>query len=460
MTKTPIPAAAQGQTLAVRVPPFDRVRLGSGATLLLMARRGIPLIGFQALVRGGAVADLPERPGMASLLAELLEKGAGSRDMYEFADAVAAVGGHLSAGAGREAMAISGEFLARDQALMIELLADLLRRPHLEAAELAKIRDRQIDLIRADKDGDYDSLLPIYGAAALFREHPYGWPIDGSEHSLERMTHDDVMRYYREQIGGDRLILAVAGDFDSAALRDRLAAAFGDFAPAPAPAPRLDAMPRVRGRRVLLVDAPTSVQTYFLIGNVGVARTHPDRAAIDVVNTLLGGRFTSLLNSELRVRSGLTYGARSQLLRRTQPGAWQMVSFTRTEATGEAVDLALEVYGRFKAGAFDDALLESGKRYVAGQFPMELQTATQWARQLAELEFYGLDASDVEGYGPAVAAVTREDAARVAADVFPPADDLVLVFIGAADQIRDVVANYGPVTEMSITDPVFSPPAG
>ncbi|HEY8519485.1 MAG TPA: pitrilysin family protein [Gammaproteobacteria bacterium] len=449
--------AADGDAPVVRVPPFERAVLDNGVTLLLMERREIPLVAFQALVRSGAIADPPGKAGTASLLAGLLEKGAGPRDAYEFADTVASVGGVLSAGAGLETITVSGEFLARDQALMIELLADLLQRPHLDAAELEKLRARQIDLIRAAKDGDLASLLPIYGAGAIFAEHPYGRPVDGSERSLASLTHDDVTAFYAEHFGGDRLILAVVGDFDAADMRRRLEQAFDGWRRAPSPAPAAPEPRKASGRRVLLVDAPASVQTYFLIGNVGVARTHPERAAIDVVNTLLGGRFTSLLNSELRVRSGLTYGARSQLVRPTRPGAWQIVSYTRTEATAQAIDLALDVYARFKAGAIDAALLESGKRYVLGQYPGQLETAPQWARQLAELELFGLDRQYVEGYGPALAAVTFEDAQRVARTIYPAPEDLVLVLIGAAREIRATAARYGPVTEMSITDPAFSP---
>ena len=208
---------------------------------------------------------------------------------------------------------------------------------------------------------------------------------------------------------------------------------------------------------MLLVDAPSSVQTYFLIGNVGVSRKYPERATLDVVNTLFGGRFTSMLNSELRIRTGLTYGARSQLVRPTQPGAWQMSSFTRTEATEQAVDLALEVYAKLKGDALDPTMLESGIAYVSGQFPTQLETATQWAGQLALLEFYGLDRNYVEGYGPALAAVTLDGAARVTAEVYPRSEDLVFVFIGDASAIRDVVKKYGPVTEMKLSDPEFAP---
>jgi predicted Zn-dependent peptidase len=450
-------AVAEPQSIRVAVPPLERVVLDNGLTLLLMEQREIPLIGFQALLRGGALADPQGKEGAASLLALLLEKGAGGRDAFAFADAIAAVGGNWSTTAGLEAISVSGDFLARDQALMVELLADLLQRPRLEPAELETLRDREIELIRAAKDADLSGLLPIYGAAAIFDEHPYARPVGGSEQSLDGLTHDDIVDYYTRHVGADRLILAITGDFDSGALRRQITEAFGAWGRARAPVPVVEAPAHVTGRKVLLVDAPSSVQTYFLIGNVGVARKYPERATLDVINTLFGGRFTSMLNSELRVRAGLTYGVRSQLARPTQPGAWQIASYTRTDATEQAVDLALDVFAKLKGGAIDAVALASGKAYVIGQFPMQLETAAQWAGQLAQLEFYGLDRSYIEDYGPALAAVTLAGAARVTADVYPPQDDLVFVFIGDAAGIRDAIVKYGPTREMKLSDPVFAP---
>jgi predicted Zn-dependent peptidase len=457
MSAATVSAAADTAPLRVVVPPFERVVLDNGLTLLLMERREIPLIAFQALLRGGALADAEGNGGTASLLASLLEKGAGDRDAFEFADAIAGVGGNWSTAAGLEAITVAGDFLARDQALMIELLADSLQRPRLDAAEFENLREREIELIRATKDADLPGVLPIYGVAAIFGEHVYARSIGGSERSLESLTHEEAVDYYKRHFGADRLILAVAGDFDSATLRGQVTAAFGGWARASTPAPAAPAATRATGRRVLLVDAPSSVQTYFLVGNVGVSRKYPDRATLDVVNTLFGGRFTSMLNSELRIRTGLTYGARSQLTRPTQPGAWQMASFTRTEATEQAVDLALEVYAKLKSEPLDPTMLESGIAYVSGQFPTQLETAMQWAGQLAQLDFYGLDRNYIEGYGPALAAVTSESAARVISGVYPSTDDLVFVFIGDAAAIRDVVKKYGRVTEMKLSDSVFAP---
>lgn len=450
----------QAAAPTLQVPKFERVKLDNGATLLLMERHDVPMVTFTAMMRGGASADPPGRSGTASLLAELLEKGAGKRDALGFAQTIASVGGSIETSADTESIVVSGSFLSRDQALMIELLSDLLLRPKLDAAQFETLRARQIEFLRAAKDSDLQSLVPVYGAASLFGEqHPYGRSVDGSEASLGAASHTAVTEYYRQQFGGDRLILAVAGDFRTAAMKQALTRAFSAWRRAAQPLPQVAQPAKVSGRRVLLVDAPESVQSYFWAGSIAVSRSDPRRAPLDVVNTVFGGRFTSMLNTELRVRSGLTYGARSGFRKFAGSGSWQISSFTRTETTIEAIDLALTVLDRLQQGdAVDAAMLASGKAYVLGQFPLGFETAAQWSYQLATLELYGLDRRYIEGYGPALQAVTLGDANQVVEQVLPKSGEVVLVVIGKAQAIRKDLGKYGPVTEMRLSDPAFAPP--
>lgn len=444
---------AQGFTL----PDVHHVELENGAVFILHEKRDVPLVGLQAIVRGGAVTDPAGKAGLASLLAGLLEKGAGGRDAATFAETIAAVGGSLSASADLESITISGEFLARDSDLMVELLVDMLQRPALSAAEMKKLRDRQINLIRAAKDSDLRALTPVYGAAFLFGEHPYGTPVDGSEASLADISHADVRAYYRDYVGPNRLVIALAGDFDAAEMIDKLTRAFAGWRAAAAPLPAIEAPVVQEGRRVLLVDKPGATQTYFWIGNVGVSITYPQRAELDIANTLFGGRFTSLLVDELRTKAGLTYGAYSALLRPAQAGAVAIVSFTKTETTTVAMDLALSLLSRIREQGFADDMIRSGKNYILGQFPPRLETAAQLAGQFAQLEALGLDASFVNDYGAAVAAAGSEEIQSVITDVYPHPDNLVFAIIGDAALIRDDIAKYGPITEIAITAPRFRP---
>ncbi len=281
----------------------------------------------------------------------------------------------------------------------------------------------------------------------------------GDETTLAGITHDDVVGFYRQQFGGDRLILAVAGDFDADALQAELAAALGDWRAAAAPLSAVPAPAPAAGGRVLLVDKPGATQTYFWIGNTGVARDYPGRVGLDLVNTLFGGRFTSMLNSALRIESGLTYGASSQLVRPTEAGTVAIRSYTRTDATSEAIDMAVNLLGRLHDTGIAPDMLESGRNYLLGQFPTSLETGGQIAAQFAELEFYGLDRRDVDAYADELAAVTVDSVRPVIDAVFPARGDLVYVLLGDADAIRDEVASYGTVTELPISAPYFRAPA-
>jgi zinc protease len=447
-------AFAQGVTL----PAFHRFELDNGTVLLLSEKPEVPMIAVTAILRGGAVTDPVGHEGLANLLASLLEKGAGDRDAAEFAEAVDASGGTLTSRAELETITISGDFLARDAALMVELLADMLMRPNLDEAELEKLRERSINFLRAAKDSNLNAVLPIYGHAFLFGEHPYGNSVSGSETTLAEISHDDVLDFYGRQLGGDRLTIAVAGDFDLAVMSTWLRDAFGDWRPAADTLPEVAAAGRYAGRRVLLIDKPGATQTYFWLGNVGVARDFEQRAALDIANTLFGGRFTSMLNTELRVNSGLTYGARSQLVRASKPGSVAITSFTPTETTVEAIDMALGVLDGLHRGGVDEEMLVSAQNFILGQYPTSLETAAQIGNQLATLDAFGLDVSYVDDYGAALMSADTGQVAAVIDAVYPTPEDLVFVLLGDAALIRDQVGKYGPLVEMPITAPHFRPP--
>lgn len=448
--------AGLAQAAGVSLPDYDALTLDNGTKVLLLRKPDVPMVAARVLVRGGALADAAGKEGSASLLSDLLGKGAGTRDALAFANASESVGGEISFAADREAVWVSADFLSRDADLMIELLADALQRPTLAKAEFEKLRTRSIQSMAAAKDGDPRGLVDTYGNAWLFRGHPYGRPVSGDENTLAALTLEDLAAYYRDQMGGDRTTIAIAGDFDPAAMRGKVERAFGGWRKAEGALPVVEPKLRENTRRVLLVDKPGATQTYFWAGNVGPTISDPAREAQDLVQTVFGGRFTSMLNTELRIKSGLSYGARASLDRLAQPGAASFVSFTRTDATGQALDLAFATLARLHGQTLDAETLISAKRYVLGQYAPDFETAAQLAGVIARLDLYGLPRDYVDGYG---ARIEAADAAAVAAarSAFAPADATVLVAIGDASKIRDAVAKYGPVTEMKLADKGFAP---
>ncbi|NNF39954.1 MAG: insulinase family protein [Woeseiaceae bacterium] len=439
----------------IELPEYERVELPNGTILLLSEKHDVPLIGLRADIRGGAVADPDDRGGLASLFAGLLEYGASDRDAAAFAEAVASVGGELSVSGGLESITISANFVSRDVELMLELVTDMLQRPALTEEEFTKLRDRSVNLIKAAKGSNPGNLLPSYGRAFLFDAHPYGNPIDGSETSLAEITHEEMLSYYEDHVGGDRLIVAVVGDFNAVAMKQRLTAILGNWRAA---AIELDATPAPEkrpGRRILLIDKPGATQANFWIGNVGVGIDYERRAELDIANTVFGGRFTSMLNNALRIESGLTYGAWSILQQLAAGGFVAISTFSETETTTEAIDMSLDLLESLRDSGIDNPMITSARNYIMGQFPPRLETASQLASQLARLELFGLDADYVNGYVAALEAAAAEGIADTINEVYPSADDVAFVVIGDAAQLREPLAEYAPVTEMSIDAPRF-----
>lgn len=452
-----LPVAAALAAGEVKLPAYKSSTLPNGAVVALVEKRDTPLVAMNVTVRGGGLGDPADKDGTASLYTDLIQKGAGNRTAAQFAEAIENVGGSLSAGAGTESVGVNASFMSRDVDLMLELMADALQRPKLDPAEFEKARRLAVQSIVAAKDSDPRALMSSYGDAWLFRGHPYGRSVGGSEASLAAVKLDDIKRYYADQVGGDRLIITLVGDFDAATMLQKLERSFGTWRKAGAALPIVPMPARVTGRPVLLVDKPGATQTYFWLGNVGASRTDPARTAQSVVNTVFGGRFTSMLNTELRIKSGLTYGASASFNRPTQPGSFHIASYTETSKTTQAIDMTLDTLARLHKDGLDADQLKSSQSYMLGQFPPSIETNGQIAARLADMSFYGLGPEDVNEFAQRV---TRVDAATVRSTIeqaFPQPDNLAIVLIGDAAKIRDAVHRYGPVTEMKITDPRYTP---
>ncbi|HWW22132.1 MAG TPA: pitrilysin family protein [Steroidobacteraceae bacterium] len=439
----------------MKVPAHQGCTLPNGVKLILIPRHDVPLIAMEAVVRGGASLDQPALAGVASLTAELLTRGAGERDAFAFAESVEDVGGSFEAEAHSEAVLLHGQFLARDRDRMLGLLADALQRPHLAPDEFDTLRARRIEFIRAAKDSEPQSLIGAYGRSMLFAQHAYGAPIGGSELTLAAVQRQHLLGFYRQQFGADRLTLVLAGDFEPEPMKQELAARFEHWQRASEPLKPLDASLRVHGRRVLLIDAPGSTQTYFWIGNVGVARSYAARAALDVTNTAFGGSFGSMLVQALRVKSGLTYSVSSGFRRGSVPGEFAISSFTQTESTASALSIALQTLSALKRDGISAQGLNSARNYILGQYPLAFETAADWAGALAELDLYRLPDRYIDTYCDELAQVDLERSRQVIETAFPGAEDVDIVLIGDADCIRTGAAQFGPVTEKPLEAPDF-----
>jgi zinc protease len=449
-----IPLATTAQKL--QIPPHEKVVLKNGLTVLLLEKRGVPMIDIAGIVKAGALADSVGQEGLASTTAGLLRKGTKTRTAQQFASDIDFIGGNFDAEAGADYSSISAEFLRKDTVKGLELVADALLHPTFPQAEVDKMLAQSIDGVKAAKDSAGQVVFEYY-TGYLYDGQEYGRPAGGDEASLARIKRDAIVKFYDSYYTPGNLILAVAGDFDAADMKTKLEQAFGGWAGKTAPAIKVSTVAAVKGKKLLLIDKSDLPQTFFAIGNVGIAETDPDRLAIRVVNTAFGSRFTSMLNEALRVESGLTYGATSFFDPHKEPGPFVIFSYTKNETTTQAIDMALDVLKKLHADGVTAEQLASAKSFIKGQFPPTIETSAQLARVIASHEFYGLDDSEVNDLEARLDAVTPEIARKVIAKYFPQ-DDLVFVLIGKAAEIGPAVKKYAAKEDTrSITAPGYWP---
>ncbi|MBT1445242.1 insulinase family protein [Shewanella sp. JM162201] len=438
---------------AFQLPAYETLTLDNGLTLYLMQQKEVPLITVNAVVRAGAVND--QLPGISAMTAESLLLGAGGKSKRAIEDKVDFLGASLNVKAGKEGSYVSSKFMAKDTEQMLPLFADVLRRPDFDAAEFAKLKQREIGGLIQAKDSPR-AVVGNYFAELVYGDHPYGNASGGNSDSIAALELSQVKGFYREFYQPGNTAIAVVGDFDVAEMKSKLSAAFADWQnhAKPQTVELKQALPAPTKARVLLVDKPDATETTFVIGGVGVTNNNPDAVGLTVVNTILGGRFTSWLNDELRVNAGLTYGARSGFVSFSESGLFQMSTFTKTETTEAAIDLALKTYGRLWQQGIDQATLDSAKAYVKGQFPPDFETSGQLAGLLTDMYLNGFDNSYINDFEKKVDSLTLAESQRLVNTYFPK-DGLQFVLIGNAAKIAPLAAKYGEVTQISIKDVGF-----
>jgi zinc protease len=440
----------------IQLPPHEKFVMKNGLTVLLLEKRGVPMVNVAGIVKAGAVADPAGQEGLASVTAGLLRKGTKTRNAQQFASDIDFIGGSFEADASADYSTISAEFLTKDLAQGLQLVSDAVVHPTFPQEEVDKVLSQAVDGVKAAKDSAGQVVFEYY-VDYLYDGKQYGRPSSGDEVSLRKIKRDAVVKFYETYYTPENTILAIAGDFDAAQMKQKLEEAFGGWQAMAAPPVKVDAMGAVKSKRLLLVDKPDLTQTFFAFGNVGISATDPDRVAIRLINSTFGEQFTSMLNEALRVDSGLTYGAVSFFEPRKLLGPFVVYSYTKNETTTQAIDMALDVLKKLHSDGLTAQQLAAARSYVKGQFPPTIETSAQLARLIASHEFYGLDDSEVNDLEARLDAVTPEIAKKVIAKHYPQ-DDLVFVLIGKAAEIGPAVKKYAPKEDTrEITAPGFWP---
>lgn len=442
-------APPPGPPRPYRFPHVTRVTLANGLRVLVAENHSAPLVAMRTLIRSGADQDQPELAGLASLTSDLLDEGAGDRDAIQLAEAVGLLGATLGTGSDWDAAYISLDVLNRNTEASAAILADVSFRAKLppDGFERAK-SERFTELIQQK-----DEPAVIAGkrfASLLYGTGVYGNSVTGTTETVSRITLEDVQRFYRGHFIPNNSSVVVAGDIGAAEAVSIVERAFGSWKKGAEP-PRPAVTPRpVESSRIYIIDRPHAVQSEIRVGHIGVPRSSEDYFPIGVMNALLGGVFNSRINMNLRERHGYTYGARSAFAFRRQAGPFVVSAPVRNEVTRQSVEEVLAELRRIRTGDVEQAELDDVKNYLMGVFPATVQTSSDVASRLVDMELYGLPEDYFDRYREKIAAINREEIERVAKKYIDP-DRALIVIVGSAKDIREPLGHLGmPIHEIDM----------
>jgi predicted Zn-dependent peptidase len=415
--------------LALAVPvPADaaaprREQLDNGFTVLVRENPLAPVVAVSLMAKMGTRWESEERAGISNFVHAVMVKGTARHSGAELAQAIAAMGGKLSAAGDVDYSGISGSALARFWRELLALTAELALQPRLAASEVDIERDWLLSRVQRQRDNPASRAFDAF-YAALYGRHPYGLPVLGTPESLRRVDHAALVAHYRAFYQPERLVLTVSGQVQADEVLAEARRLFGSMPRGTAVVESSHPAPPVAPRRIV-IEQPAQ-QAQILAGGLAPSLDHPDHAAVKVLATLLGGGMAGRLFAELRDRQALAYTANAYYEAVHGPGTLVLYLGT-APANAERAEAALrgEVERVRKELVSADELARA-KGYLLGNYAMDRRTNARQAWYMTFYEVQGVGQGFPERYRRAVEAVTAADVLRVARSSLDPLTVIVL----------------------------------
>lgn len=431
-----------GRLRHFRFPDIERLVLSNGLPIYFAKMEGLPVSTFSLLLPSGALREEPSKAGLATLTGALLESGTEDLSAEEISSRLEGLGVRLHVGASWEVAHVDFTALTSKVKDASELVARLVKSPAFPVAEVERMKNHQVAAIlqrRAEPRGFANELASRYIFAD---ESPFARPLSGTTESVGSFVSDDVRAYHSACYSPHGAALVVAGAIDAEAVLENAERCFGAWEGPQLPRIAPVTKPRAEGLQAIIIERRGAVQSEIRIGHIGVARNTPDFFALTVMNTILGGAFSSRLNMNLREKHGFTYGVRSTFVMRRSPGPFLVSTAVQTEVTGAALREIIAELERIREGDVTKSELEDAKQFVAGTFPLPLQTTDGVASRLAELFVYDLPDSYLDEFPERTLSVDVAEVRRAANDHIHP-DRLAILVLGDPEAVKPQLESLG-----------------
>jgi len=446
-------APKPGPLPALKPPAIQKRALSNGLPVWIVELHKVPVVQVSLVVKAGSATDARGKFGAASLTAEMLDEGAGTRGALEIADAVDYVGAGLSTGSSFDASTVGLHVPAARLGDALPVMADVAMRPTFPDKELQRVREELLASLVQSED-DPETLIQVafprlvYGPA-----HRYGTLDIGTAAALKGFTVEDLRQFHAAHYLPSRSVLIVAGDVTPDRVIPLLESAFGGWkGPGVGTSGALPEAPQLKTRQVYLIDKPGAAQSQIRIGWIGVPRSTPDFFALRVLNTVLGGAFTSRLNTNLREKHGYAYGASCTFDMRAAAGPFYAAAGVQTDKTSEALREFFNELTAIRTLLPADEL-EKAKNYLALLLPRNFETSSNLASSLSQMFIYNLPDDYFATYTDRIRAVTSAEVQRIAQKYIQP-DRFAVVVIGDRKIIEPAIRalNLGPIRVVSIPE--------
>lgn len=422
-------------------PHFETAALANGLRVVVVPNHEVPYVTVQLGLMAGAWSDT--KPGTASMTLSMLTRGTASRTEGELAAALEERAIALSGSAGLDSAAVTASCLPEHLERATELLGDVVRSPAFREAEFEKLRTQtRAGLALSAAEPAYVADREL--RRRLYGEHPYSRTAVGEPTDLDRLEADDLRAWWKTYARPDMCVLYFAGDVELERAVKLSNEALGSWtAEGPPPVGALPAPPAPSETRIYLVDRP-GVQSQIRVASRSVGLKDPRYFTSRVVSGYFGGAFNSRLNETLRVKLGLTYGARGGYSATRFGGQFGVSTFSKTATTAEAVGAIMGELERARREPPSARELNDTRSYLIGSFPGDRETPQQVLNSLWYTEYNGLPADHYARQLKAVSAATGGECAALAEQTIDPGH-MVIVVVGSAEEVREPLEKIAPV---------------
>lgn len=429
---------APQKTPRVELPNIQKSTLKNGLSVWLVQHRELPLVAANLVFQSGSDRDPLEKPGLASMTADVLDEGTKTRNALEIADALESIGANLGVRSGTDGSFVTLNTLTRHLDKALDVFADVVVNPTFPKKDFDRlIEQRRTALLQQrDRPATIASLAfskLIYGSG-----HPYGNDVSGTEQSLASMTREEVVEFYETYYRPNNAVLVVVGDVTMEDLLAKLEPRMGSWMAREVPTTAFPPTPSMDQRKVYLIDKPGAPQSEVRIGYPAAARNTPDFFPLTLANRVLGGQFASRLNLNIREKRGFSYGVRSAFQFNKQPGPFVASGGVVSTKTDSALYEFMYEIDKIHGEGVTQEELDFVKKGLVGNFALTFETPAQIAGAMQNLVLYNLPDDYYETYLQNIDGVSLEDVRRVSTKYFD-SSRMAVVLVGDLKLIRDGV---------------------